>query len=166
MNAVDDNFRRDLQSEIKLVLEMTARVDERVKLVVEKQSEMTQRLNGFIESHNALLNRVSVIEAKNGNGLHDLKNKVDNLIERIVKIEANSDHINRVENIVNKYSDDVDQIQNELTNVEKRVNKIEESNLGIWSKTKFVLDHVAKGVWVVVVCWVLYKFGLNTPPLP
>lgn len=167
-SAADDNFRKDLQTEIKLVLEMTARVDERVKLVVEKQSEMTQRLNGFIDSHNALLNRVTIIEAKNGNGLHEVKNKVDTIIERVVKLESDQTNINveRIENTVNECRDIMEEMRRELVAVEKRVHKIEDASAGVWSKTKFVFDLVAKGVWVLIVCWLLYKFGLTTPPIP
>lgn len=168
MATADDNFRKDLQSEIKLVLEMTARVDERVKLVVEKQAEMTHRLNGFIDSHNALLNRVSVIEAKNGNGIHDVKGKVDTMVERLVKLEADhsSGHFERIEKTVAECRDIMDDMRRELVAVEKRVHKMEEASIGMWSKTKFVLDLVAKGIWVIIVCWLLYKFGLNTPPIP
>ena len=167
-SAADDHFRKDLQTEIKLVLEMTARVDERVKLVVEKQSEMTHRLNGFIDSHNALLNRVSVIEAKNGNGMHEVKNKVDGIVERVVKLEADQTnvHVERIENTVGECREIMEEVRRELVAVEKRVHKLEEASAGMWSKTKFVLDLVAKGIWVLIVCWLLYKFGLNTPPIP
>lgn len=164
--AADGIFRKDLQTEIKLVLEMTARIDERVKLIIEKQSEMTHRLNGFIDSHNALLNRVTIIETKNGNGIHEIKNKVDAIIERIVKVESEGENVDRVEVMIGECRDIMDEIRRELVNVEKRVHKMEESSAGMWSKMKFVIDLVAKGIWVIIVCWLLYKFGLNSPPIP
>jgi hypothetical protein len=168
MPGVEDNIKKDLYNEIRLVLDITARIDERVKLFIEKQSEMTHRLNGFVDSHNSLTNRVTVIETENVTILHDVKIKTDFICKRLLRLEAKLTNLNieKIEKNFNEYSKTLSLIRGELSSVENRVHKMEDRNIGLWSKMKFFMDLVAKGIWVLIVCWLLYKFGLNSPPIP
>lgn len=168
MPAADDIYRKELQSEIKLVLEMTARVDERVKLVVEKQSEMTQRLNGFIDSHNALSNRVTTLEAKNGNGIYELKNRVDAMIERVVRVELDptKENVERIEKAVEEVRDLVDDMKKEIVSIEKRVHSVEDSQEGAWANARYAIDLAVKAIWALALGYVLYKTGWTAPTTP
>ena len=157
-----------LQNEIRLVLEMTARVDERVKLIVEKQSDMTQRLNGFIDSHNTLASRVTVLEAKAGNTLQEMKTKMDQMVERVVKLESDPlcHHLAKLEGVVLKSREDINSLVGVVGGIDNRVDRVEEGQDGIWSKSKYGLDLVVKAVWALAIGYLLYKLGWSAPNTP
>lgn len=163
MPPADDKYRRELQNEVKLVLDMTARVDERVKLIVEKQTEMTARLNGFIDSHNALAGRVMVLEAGSG----DI-DRFNGLFERVVKLEADptADNIERVEKMVAEFRAYLDEIRRDAVGVEKRVHMLEDASDGMWTKTRYIIDLIVKAVWALAIGYLLYKTGWSAPTTP
>jgi polyhydroxyalkanoate synthesis regulator phasin len=146
-----DNFRKELQHELKLVLELTARVDERVKLIVEKQSEVTQRLNNFIDSHNALASRVVTLEATSDlTNAKDIKDRYESIFQKVTRLEAS----------------DTASLKEKVDDLEKRVLKIEDHHAGWWSKARYIFDLTVKTAWTILVCYLLYRLGLNTPPIP
>jgi len=158
----------DVRNEIKLVLEMTARVDERVKLVVEKQSEMTSRLNSFIDAHNVLSSRVSVLEAKGANGMGELKTKYESVTDRLAKLEHSPLKYN-----VEEITSDIAELKTLVANLvkenvanDKRLTKIEEGNAGTWNKAKYIFDWVIKAVWAIIVGYLLWKLGFAAPLAP
>lgn len=169
MPESQENFRREIGTEIKLVLEMTARVDERVKLLVEKQSEMTARLNNFIDSHNALASRVTILETNNdGQATRDLKYKYEMLWERVAKIEATTglQQLEKMEEDVDSINHTLDEMKVNNHSISKRVEHVEEYNTSHLSRAKFVFDLFVKAAWAVVVGWMLWKLGLSNPHAP
>lgn len=160
--------RKDLQNEIKLVLEITARVDERVKLVVEKQSEMTLRLNNFIDAHNLLSSRVSVLEVKEASGMADMKAKQQALSERLARLEmsipeAKIEDIEETLGTNEKQLADLDEATRDLS---KRIGKIEDDNNSSWSKIKYFADLGIKALWAFAIGYIMWRMGLQYPKSP
>lgn len=169
MPESQEAFRKDIGNEIKLVLEMTARVDERVKLVVEKQSEMTTRLNSFIDAHNALASRVTILEAnQNNNGMSELRTKYETLFQKVARLEADCprEEIEEMHEAVNDCNKVIDNMKLDAHKVERRVEKIEEHHMSTWGKAKFVFDLLIKAGWAIVVGYLLWKLGLSSPKSP
>ena len=146
----------EARSEIKLVLEMTARVDERVKLIIERQSDMSVRLNNFMDSNNVLSNRVSVIEAKGSNGIGELKNKYDTIIERLVRLES-SPLIGEIDFIKNH----IESSKEEMNNFENRMSKVEDSNTSIWTRINWTFDVITKISMPILITWLLWQLGFQ-----
>lgn len=62
---------REVSESIKLVFDLTSRIDERVKHLVEQHNEANQRIEKLMERHENILSRISVLENKNGNGMKE-----------------------------------------------------------------------------------------------
>jgi uncharacterized protein (DUF3084 family) len=141
-----------MQIEMKKLLDLTTRVDERVKLIVERQQEMHSRLNQFADDHNELTTRVSIVESNS----EDLQT-LDQLRQRITMLEAHgSESLNK----------QVDELEDQTYAMDNRIRKIEEHNAGLWGKINKFLGLLVHGIWIIVVCYLLYKMGINTPPIP
>lgn len=141
-----------MQIELKKLLDLTTRVDERVKLIVERQQEMHSRLNQFAADHHELTTRVSIVES-NAEDLETL----DQLRQRVTMLEAHgSEPVNK----------QVNELEDEVDIIEDRVKKLEDHHEGMWGKINKLLGLLVHGVWIIVVCYLLYKMGINTPPLP
>lgn len=62
---------KEVSDSIKLVFDLTSRIDERVKHLVEQHNEANQRIEKLMERHENILSRISVLENKNGNGIKE-----------------------------------------------------------------------------------------------
>ncbi len=164
----------ELRGELKQVLDLTTRVDERVKLIAERQAEMNARLNHIIEAHNDLTSRVRVLESGRGNQKVIIE-KVDELADRILLVESTGspylrermkDTESEIKNIIKERIQLLNESSKELLSINQRLVDIEQRHKGFWAKIKHFWGMIIHGVWVIIVCWLLYKFGLNTPPLP
>lgn len=121
-----------LVNDIKLVLDITSRVDERVKIIAESQQQMNTRLNHFIDEHNTLASRVTVLESKNINKIYDT---VQDLEEKVVTLKS-------------------------------RIGNLEEHKQSILDKSKQILGFVYQAIFIIAVCYILYKLGISSPPIP
>lgn len=141
-----------MQIELKKLLDLTTRVDERVKLIVERQQEMHSRLNQFAADHHELTTRVSIIESSS-----EELSSFDNMRQRITMLEAHgSASVNKTLN----------ELEDQVSVVENRVRKLEDHHEGMWGKINKFSGMLIHGVWIIVVCYLLYKMGINTPPIP
>jgi len=136
---MDDAITTEITNSIKALYDLTARVDERVKIIGEKQVNFEHRLETLIENQQGVTTRVSILESKNGQEV-----KGD--------ISANSRKISDIEKDMVKMTARVDTIASN----QKTANNI-------WLT---ILDYVTRGGWIIFICWLLYRFGLQTPPLP
>ena len=142
----------DILSDIKTVLDISSRVDERVKIIQSGQAETHSRLNQLVYEINTLMTRVSVLESKNGGAVHKLEEDLHLLDKRVERIEPIAlDFLKLAEN---------------MRETETRLFKIEDSHEGWAAKVKQYTGLVIQALWVIIVCYLLYKLGLNTPPIP
>lgn len=66
-----DQFYREVSESIKLVFDLTSRIDERVKILVEQHNEANHRIDKLVERQENILSRISVLENKNGTHLNE-----------------------------------------------------------------------------------------------
>lgn len=162
---------QDVLGEIKSLLDISSRVDERVKNIQQSQQELNTRVNQFLGEFAQLSSRVLVIESRNGGKLHEIEdtlNKMqDNLVTFNLKLEKIDIAGTAFENKNNTAGKEVQEEQTEALEVLKeKVAKLEMHNESWQNKVKYWGALVIQGVWVIIVCYILYKFGLNTPPIP
>lgn len=148
-------------NDLKLVLDITSRVDERVKIIAESQTELTHRLNKFVDEHNALAMRVKLLETQS---YDKLLNEVSDVRERIDRIKSRMEIFETVGSTNTRES--TEDMTNIINKMDTRLEKLETSSNGILEKAKTFGGLIMQGVWVVVVCYVLYKLGLQSPPTP
>lgn len=63
---MEDKFYREVSDSMKLMYDLTSRIDERVKNLVETQGEMSDRMDKLMERQEGIMSRLSVLENKNG----------------------------------------------------------------------------------------------------
>src|SRR5690348_4123395 len=63
---MDDKFYHEVSESMKLMYDLTSRIDERVKNLVETQGEINDRIDKLVEKQENISSRISVLENKNG----------------------------------------------------------------------------------------------------
>jgi predicted nuclease with TOPRIM domain len=92
---MEEKFYKEVNDSLKLVFDITSRIDERMKVLIENNNESKDKIEKLFDQHVIMLNRLSVLENKNNNQLiTDLKNevniidgKVEHLSERLIHVE-------------------------------------------------------------------------------
>lgn len=92
---MEEKFYKEVNDSLKLVFDITSRIDERMKVLVESNSESKEKIEKLYENQVAMLNRITVLENKNNvQIIGDLKNevniiegKVEHLSERLIHVE-------------------------------------------------------------------------------
>lgn len=154
----------ELLNEIKVILDITSRVDERVKAIQTNQQDLTARLNQFIGELNQLTARVFVLESKNGGKVHAIEEEIDRMKTRVERMDVGGSEFYRRH--VENYDETEEEVEKNLADLDKRLQKIEQTNEGWQTKVKHYAGLLIQGVWVIIVCYILYKLGINTPPIP
>lgn len=128
---MEEKFYKEVNDSLKLVFDITSRIDERMKVLVENNNDSKDKIEKLYEQQVVLLNRIIVLENKNNVQLMtDLKNEINIIEER------------------------VDHLSERLIHVEKEMNQ---SN----SKWTAVVDFIFKVGVVVVGAIILWKLGIK-----
>ena len=146
-----------LVEEIKQIIDITSRVDERVKMIAEAQYQINNRLNHFIDEHNSLVARVHVIESKNGHKTQELITVLDE------KLMRNASRIEILETVGSQKSQ---KVAGEFDLLKIRVKELEDHKQGLSDRAKAVLGYVWQAIFLIAMGYVLYRLGLPTPPVP
>jgi DNA repair exonuclease SbcCD ATPase subunit len=155
--------------EIKRVLELTSRVDERVKMIAESHKEMADRLERFIEHHNTLAERVTKIESSTWTG-DEVEERIEEVEEdqsaitlRVATVESNAPYALKI----------VDQSLEALNKLTDRVAKVEldqhdnTKKLKTWSDwLGWGGDFLFKLAWIVIAAYLLLRLGLGGTNIP
>lgn len=114
--------------------------------------------------------------------IYELTARVDERVKLVSERQANLD--NKLESIVASHNQivtrvvtletrdyvelqkEVDKLTDLIQAQESRLAILEDNKKGMDWKLGQVADFVIKLVWVVVACYVVYKLGLSTPPIP
>lgn len=107
---MEEKLYREVNDSLKLVFDITSRVDERMKGLIESNAESKEKIEKLYDNQIALLNRITVLENKNnGQLINELKNeisiidtKVEHLSERLIHVEK------EMTQATNKWSNVVD----------------------------------------------------------
>jgi len=152
-----EQFYQQLTESVKLVFELSSRIDERVKILVEQQGEVQERIDKIMEKQEVTTSRLAILENKNGNHIKeditDLKKNVRELEgdikEDITDIKKN---VREVENKFQLFEIKIEGIQQKTTHHDTRMNQ--------------VFDWVLKIMFTVVAGYLLYKAGWSPPITP
>jgi hypothetical protein len=90
-----ENRIMELNESLKLVFDITSRIDERMKILIENNNDSKERIEKLFDQQIILLNRITILENKNSaqmvtelkNELTILENKVDHLSDRCIHVE-------------------------------------------------------------------------------
>lgn len=66
-----EQFYQQVTESIKLVFDLTSRIDERVKILVEQQGEAQNRIDKLIEKQEVITTRIAILENKNGTAIKE-----------------------------------------------------------------------------------------------
>lgn len=147
--------------EMKQLLNVTSRVDERVKSLIENQQEINGRLNRYIDEQSRLASKIAVLEQHGGS---KLKDGLDMLDDHMVDITHRLGLIEQGFNPL--HAKEQETIRNELASIKNRLEKVETSSNNLIGSIQKVGGLVIQMLWVIITCYLLYKLGLNSPPLP
>jgi hypothetical protein len=92
---MEEKFYKEVNDSLKLVFDITSRIDERMKVLIENNSDSKEKIEKLYDQHIILLSRIVVVENKNSSQLIvDLKNevniiesRVEHLSERLIHVE-------------------------------------------------------------------------------
>src|SRR5581483_2004711 len=76
MADMNDRFYAEVSSSIKMVFDLTSRIDERVKMLVEQHSEACERIDKLMDRTEGIMTRVSVLETRDWGGLRGEVNEI------------------------------------------------------------------------------------------
>lgn len=76
-NNIPEHFYQEVSGSIKLVFDLTSRIDERVKMLVEQHNESSHRIERLMERHESLTNRIGFLENKIGIIENKISHQVD-----------------------------------------------------------------------------------------
>jgi chromosome segregation ATPase len=154
----------ELISDIKQVLDISSRLDERAKIIQSNQEEMNQRLNRMIGDMHQLSSRVSVLESKNGGKIHELEDQINDLHIKVETMNVVGTSYMQKKEAAEK--NDFKEMDEQMNKLVMRLSALETVNDSWHSKIKHYGGLVIQGIWVIIVCYILFKLGINTPPIP
>ncbi len=152
--------QQDVLGEIKSLLDISSRVDERVKNIQQNQQELNVRVNQFLGEFVQLSSRVVVLESKNGGQIHKVEDAITEINLEMQRMNSEGT------SYFQKKMEDEREMRDLVKLLETKVAKLEVHSDSWQNKMKQYGGLFVQGVWVVIICYVLYKLGLNTIPLP
>ncbi len=160
---------QEMLREIKRVLDLTSRVDERLKNIAESHEKMADRFDKFMEHHTALTERVAKLESSTWTGekienriglVEDEQKKITN---RLISVETTAPYALKI----------VDQSLEALNKLSDRVSKMEveqkttAGTVQTWqSWLAWFGDWCFKVAWIVIAAYILARIGLGGINIP
>ncbi len=92
---MDQNYYKEVSDSLKLVFDLTIRIDERMKSLIANNEEAKEKIDKLFENQTALLGKVIILENKNASQFVEelkkeidvIEGRVDHLADRLVDIE-------------------------------------------------------------------------------
>ena len=133
-----DDILKEVMQSIKAIFDLTSRIDERIKF-------LTQKLNDLEKEVDDTSRLQSISESKS----HIESHKLQGIEATIPEIEEN-----------------IQKLSEELEKLEYRIHSEESYNKMTQNRWKIAFDFTYKTIWVMFVCWLLYKSNLQSLSLP
>lgn len=83
---MSDNDYNKLSESIKLIFDLTSRIDERVKILIEQQNSTNNKVEKLVENDQGILSRIAILESKDNKGLRE---QIDTLHHELLNIKNN-----------------------------------------------------------------------------
>lgn len=91
MSEMNEHTYKEVSDSIKLVFDLTSRIDERVKMLVEQHNDTTQKIEKLMDRQENLLTRTSVLENKSApdtkQDLQELRHVCEELKIKVAALE-------------------------------------------------------------------------------
>lgn len=145
--AIAEQFFSQVSESIQLVFDLTSRIDERVKMLIERQNELDTKIEKLFNAQQNILNRLSIIEAKE---YPQLKEDLINVKQSISRILKNENDLNNAEDRISTLETKMEILTIRLGNYDNR-----------WM---LVFDAIWKIALMVAAGYILFKLGLQAPP--
>lgn len=106
---MNENLYKEVTDSLKLVSDITSRIDERMKILIESHNETKDKIDELFIQHNSLITRISLLESRsNGREIGEIKtdfkqleNRLDTVAVKVVDLEKEMlGHSNRWANVV------------------------------------------------------------------
>ncbi len=146
--SIPEQFYSQVSESIKLVFDLTSRIDERVKMLMEQQKESDKQIRQLIGLHNELIARVSVLESRD---VSSIRNEVQAISHRLAVLEAQCTQ------------EEVDVLEKKIQTLELKTETLAlrtDSTEGKWAK---VIDFALKLGWAILAGYILYRLGFPEP---
>jgi hypothetical protein len=143
---MDNEQYREVASALKTNFEVMTRLDERVKSLVDKLHESDEHTKVVFQRLGELTTRVGIVEARVWNP------PCPQLVDLRTAFEKNVSHFLELQTLVSE-------IGTKLSHVERTATAVEDR----WKK---VFGFVFQALSTLLICYLLYKMNLSTPPLP
>ena len=138
---MEENYLKQVQEvneAIKLLSELTSRIDERTKILVENNTESKFRIEKLFDSQTLMLSRVGVVENKIG----------------VLESRNNNSSLAEIKKDLKMMENEIDVLSDRLLHVEKEVG----SQSNKWSN---LIDFVFKVSQIVIGAIILWKIGVK-----
>jgi uncharacterized phage infection (PIP) family protein YhgE len=143
---MEDKFYREVSDSMKLMYDLTSRIDERVKNLVETQSETNDRMDKLMERQEGIMSRLSVLENKNG--VHKDIAKIEEDIKELQKGITSMGRLHQQEVINNGQ-------------LQQRIIMLEASNSSNVDKWRNVFAMISNIIVIVFGGIILWKLGIK-----
>lgn len=119
--------------------------------------EVTQSIKATFDLTARIDERVKMLSENHKTSsaiMDDLQKRQSDILTKLVLLESKDDKTITTG------------LQSSLKDIEMRLMLVEKSAINSDNKWKLAFDFTYKTVWVVVVCYILLKLNLQSPPLP
>lgn len=146
--VIAEQFFSQVSESIQLVFDLTSRIDERVKMLIERQNELDSKIGKMADIQQMIVNRLSIIESK----------EYPQLKEDLVQIKQTLARTQRLE-------DDLQKVETRIQSFETK-QEILASRMGTHdNRWLMAFDAIWKIGLMVIAGYILYKLGLQAPPM-
>jgi vacuolar-type H+-ATPase subunit I/STV1 len=129
---MDNKFYNEITDSLKLVFDLTSRIDERVKLLIENQHDAESRIEKIIEKQETIAMRLIALENKNGTEEH-----------------------------INELKKEVKELNNRMNSTEKSLNTLELNQTQHTNRWRALADIIFKIIVMVTGAFILFKLGIK-----
>ena len=149
---MSEQFYAQVAESIKLVFDLSSRIDERVKMLVERQNEVDERVEKMLETLNTLIARITILESKDITGV---KTDLADMGHRLTIIESAGTPFIRNE---------MESMKNKIQMLELRNESLIQRSQNQENKWNRISDFIIKMGFLLLSSYLIYKFGWAVSP--
>ena len=147
----DDNILEKVHESIKIILDLSSKIDERSKIIANRQKNFDEHIKKIIDTNHDLKSRASVLESQSKDDIVVIKNEIQLINQRLIVLESQDIKANQ------------SLLDRRLNNLEVRFENISLRTTSSENKWSVIVDFFIKLGWTILAGYILYKFGFPEP---
>jgi|SRR5579859_5894674 len=151
LSNITEQFYAQVSESIKLLFDLTSRIDERIKTIIEKHNVLEHDLKYVLKELSAIDNRVHDVEARD---FANVKKKVEELDKNLANIE-------NIMKSLDKTQKDIDELEKRIRDIEIKMESVGFFKITTENRWKTAFDVFWKIVIIVSGAFLMYHFGLR-----